>query len=214
MPDHILTVYRPGDPGREFIAKKLRRKSDELKILTLLKNTETKSIHVVRLIQSFGGWAILPKMVPLEDAEWPFACESEVVKVCKGLIAGVRYLHSNRIAHRDIKPNNLVVDREFCLKIIDFDLAMQVKDENEEVDDQWGTNGWMAPEVENELRHSPIRADRWACGQVIQYLLGKVETVDKEFSRLEEIARKLYANNPKERPSLLDHEWSSLVPVR
>ncbi|KAI0286413.1 kinase-like domain-containing protein, partial [Russula brevipes] len=84
------------------------------------------------------------------------------------LIQGVAYLHQCNIAHRDIKPDNLVVDREFCLKIIDFDVAMQVKDENQEVDNSCGTKHWMAPEVEKKLRHSPIRADRWACGRVLQ----------------------------------------------
>ncbi|KAI0291847.1 kinase-like domain-containing protein, partial [Russula brevipes] len=83
------------------------------------------------------------------------------------LIEGVAYLHQRGVAHRDIKPDNLVVDRDFCLKIIDFDVAMRVRDEDEEVDDLCGTDHWIAPEVEKELRHSPMRADRWACGQVL-----------------------------------------------
>ena len=36
------------------------------------------------------------------------------------------------IAHRDIKPDNLV-NRNFSLKMIDFDVAMQVEDEEEMV---------------------------------------------------------------------------------
>ncbi|KAF8437702.1 hypothetical protein L210DRAFT_3340415, partial [Boletus edulis BED1] len=50
-------------------------------------------------------------------------------------------------AHRDVKPDNLVVDKSFNLKIIDFDIAMLVEDEDEEVDDQCETRDWMAPEV-------------------------------------------------------------------
>ncbi|KAI0291835.1 kinase-like domain-containing protein, partial [Russula brevipes] len=85
------------------------------------------------------------------------------------LIEGVAFLHEWCVAHRDIKPDNLVLDRDFCLKIIDFDLAMRVRDEDEEVDDQCGTKYWIAPEVENNnlKRHSPMRADRWACGRVL-----------------------------------------------
>ncbi|KAI0291846.1 hypothetical protein BC826DRAFT_1021223, partial [Russula brevipes] len=57
--DHILTVYRPKDPdNKEFIAKKVQEKSAEL---TLLKAVEHKNI--IRLIDSFDGWAILPKMI-------------------------------------------------------------------------------------------------------------------------------------------------------
>ena len=74
-----------------------------------------------------------------------------------GLIEGLAYLHEHCIAYRDIKPDNLL-DETFCLKMIDLDIAMRVEDE--EVDDQCGTKDWMAPEVEKNLRHSPIKADR------------------------------------------------------
>ncbi|KIY47125.1 kinase-like protein, partial [Fistulina hepatica ATCC 64428] len=84
------------------------------------------------------------------------------------LIKGLAYLHELCIAHRDIKPDNLLVDQDFCLKIIDFDLAIQVKDEDEEVSDHCGTKGWEAPEVKSEWpTYSPIKADRWSCGHVI-----------------------------------------------
>ncbi|KAF8418621.1 hypothetical protein L210DRAFT_3578941 [Boletus edulis BED1] len=47
--------------------------------------------------------------------------ESKVLQVCLGHIKGVAYLHEHLIAHRDIKPDNLVVDNNFNLKIINFD---------------------------------------------------------------------------------------------
>ncbi|KAH9952844.1 kinase-like domain-containing protein, partial [Russula dissimulans] len=84
------------------------------------------------------------------------------------LIRGVAFLHKLCIAHRDIKPDNLLVDQEICLKIIDFDIAMQVKDEDEEVDGQCGTKHWIAPEIEEKLMYSPIKADRWSTGRVLR----------------------------------------------
>ena len=36
---------------------------------------------------------------------------------------GMRYLHAKGIMHRDVKPNNMVVDKEGRLKLIDFGLA-------------------------------------------------------------------------------------------
>jgi len=122
----------------------------------------------------------------------------KVSQVCWGLIKGLAYLHEHHIAHRDIKPDNLLLNEDFCLKIIDFDIAMRVKDEDEEVDDQYGTKNWMAPEVEKNLRHSPIKADRWACGRVLLFLL---DTFGKDES-LRGFARSLMADNPKHRPSL------------
>jgi len=89
----------------------------------------------------------------------------------------------------------------FCLKIIDFDIAMQVEDEDEEVNDQSGSEHWMAPEVENESVYSPIKADRWSTGKVLCYLFMELEEEDKY---LRSIAGKLTARNPNQRWSMLE----------
>jgi len=130
----------------------------------------------------------------------PAQLDGKVAQVCWGLIKGVAYLHKFCIAHRDIKPENLLVDWDFRLKIIDFDVAMQVMDEDEVVDGQCGTRGWMAPEIEGMSMYSPIKADRWSSGQVLLYLLDEFREED---TVLRTTARKLTAHNPEQRSSML-----------
>ncbi|KAG6382156.1 hypothetical protein JVT61DRAFT_801 [Boletus reticuloceps] len=84
---------------------------------------------------------------------------------------------------------------------------MRVEDEDEEVDDQCGTQNWTAPEVEK--RHSPIKADRWACGRVLQSLLDRF---GKEDESLRVFARDLTAHDPKQRPSVLEWGRYSALP--
>lgn len=206
-PDNVLTVYRPLDPNKEFIAKKVRKGSDELEILRLLDTIKPKSRHIISLFDSSDEWIVLPKMVTVESYIRTVSTKlgRNVVQVCSGLIDGLEYIHWHGIAHRDIKPDNLVVDKEFHLQIIDFDIAMRVKDEDEEVDYQCGTEGWMAPEVAKKLKHSPIKADRWACGRVILFLL---DTFKKRDESLGTFARDLCNYNPELRPRL--HRFRTL----
>ena len=39
------------------------------------------------------------------------------------LILGMNYCHSRRVLHRDLKPQNLLIDKEGVLKIADLGLA-------------------------------------------------------------------------------------------
>ncbi len=204
---HILTVYRPSVPSKEFIAKEVREESNELEILKFLNAFQPQPEHIILLHDWFQtqstSWAILPKMDSVADYVMvsPNELSRNLVQVCWGLIMGVGFLHRHCIAHRDIKPDNLLVDGDFCLKIIDFDIAMQVKDENEEVNDECGTERWMAPEIVEKSMYSPIKADRWSTGLVLLYLL---EGLGKEEELLVMIARNLTAHDPKQRPSMLE----------
>ena len=112
---------------------------------------------------------------------------------------------SSQVPHRPQghynKPDNLVVNskRNFSLKIIDFDVAMRVEDEDEVVEGQCGTKGWMTPEMVDKSIYSPIKADRWSTGAVILYLL---DTLREEDAVLRMTGRKLTAHDPEQRPSM------------
>ncbi|KAF8468574.1 kinase-like domain-containing protein [Russula ochroleuca] len=216
LPPHILTVFRRKDPNKtELIAKHVREGSNEPDILKYLHAIRSQSPHVISFIETIPSitteWLILPKLRSIGDQRlMNSGGVRSRVQLGWGLIKGLAYLHEHKVAHRDIKPHNLVCDGDFRLQVIDFDVAIKVKDENTETDEYRGTKGWTAPEMGEEEgptpMYSPIKADRWSCGRVLlRHIM--VRRGDK---RLWEFADQLMANDPQQRPSLLEwHKWSA-----
>ncbi len=90
------------------------------------------------------------------------------VKIMLDVAAGVDYLHSNNIVHRDIKSLNVLLDRELNPKLCDFGLALIKSDtESQSVAHSRavGTVRWLAPEVMQGAKHSK-RSDIWALGLI------------------------------------------------
>ncbi|KAM7257073.1 hypothetical protein ACFE04_012814 [Oxalis oulophora] len=71
---------------------------------------------------------------------------TEVVQFALDIARGLTYLHSKKIVHRDIKPDNILLDNNGRIKIADFGVACI----ESEIHDIHGTEGYMAPEVIQE----------------------------------------------------------------
>jgi CheY-like chemotaxis protein len=83
------------------------------------------------------------------------------------LIEVVAHAHKNRIMHRDIKPNNIIIQPNGNLKLLDFGAAKMLG-EKEISATMVGSRPFMAPE--QIMGQSERRSDIWAIG-VLMYLL-------------------------------------------
>ncbi|KAF2313541.1 hypothetical protein GH714_011563 [Hevea brasiliensis] len=63
------------------------------------------------------------------------------------LARGLSYLHSKNIVHRDVKTENLILDKNQALKITDFGVARVEALNPNEMTGYTGSLGYMAPEV-------------------------------------------------------------------
>ena len=77
------------------------------------------------------------------------------------LINGIEFMHSQGIAHLDIKPENLLLGRDFNLKISDFDLSFSKEDLK--ITGR-GTSHYRPPELREERCFKPMMADIYSIG--------------------------------------------------
>lgn len=89
-------------------------------------------------------------------------------------LQGLEYLHINWILHRDLKPNNLLIDRQGILKIADFGLAKFFGSPNRVYTHQVVTRWYRAPELLFGARIYGTGVDMWAVGCILAELLLRV----------------------------------------
>lgn len=100
--------------------------------------------------------------------------ESEIWDFIKGVAAGLAYLHSNDIIHRDIKPDNILKDEQGNYVISDFGLSTKMRStlrkasaRQNDSSNQSGTIGYMAPEMFSSKPNAVKATDIWALGATI-----------------------------------------------
>jgi len=87
------------------------------------------------------------------------------------IIAGISHLHRVNIAHRDLKPDNILISPDtLAVTIIDFGFSST----EASVADQLGSPLYMSPETLSGKDHDPKISDVWSAGIILyQMLFGK-----------------------------------------
>jgi len=120
----------------------------------------------------------------------------------RDMVAGLAYLHSQRICHSDIKPENILIGKDGFLKLADFGLSKFLREGQSRriFDNKEGTPAFQAPECLNDSddhKFSLFPTDVWALGVTIYQLkYGELPFI----SRDEEDLTKKIKRDPVELP--------------
>ncbi|KAI9127208.1 hypothetical protein K1719_001767 [Acacia pycnantha] len=103
--------------------------------------------------------------------------ETLIRKFTAQILSGLVYLHSKRVVHRDLKPDNILVDSQDIIKLVDFGVSKHLV-ESVGNHSTWGTLYYAAPEVFQKSKYKSSReayaADIWSLGcAIIEMFSGK-----------------------------------------
>ncbi|KAI8145956.1 kinase-like domain-containing protein, partial [Fennellomyces sp. T-0311] len=99
--------------------------------------------------------------------------ERDACRLFAQLISGVHYMHQKHIVHRDLKLENLLLDRDRNIIITDFGFANQFSSaKNDLMATSCGSPCYAAPElVVSEGMYVGSAVDIWSCGVILYAML-------------------------------------------
>ena len=186
----------------------------------------------------FRDERIVEFMVENKLKEKEFETEAQKIEavskvIFKDVLWGLEYLHACCIAHRDIKPDNIILNsKDGKIKLSDFSVSIQLPDHEARQYNCEGTIAFTAPEthVPDQNGFLVFPTDIWSVGVTLFTFLSqivpfyaqseleiqlnaqkqKVERLDNFSEECNDIIQKMLSKDPLERPTaseLLDHPW-------
>ncbi|KAK5944792.1 Protein kinase [Knufia obscura] len=169
-------LYRTHGPKGQVAIKQMDLRNQprkELIVNEIIVMKDSKHPNIVNFLDSFLQEQTNELWVVMEFMEGgaltdiidnnPVITEDQISTICYETCKGLAHLHSQDIIHRDIKSDNVLLDRMGNVKITDFGFCAKLTESKSKRATMVGTPYWMAPEVVKQKEYGP-KVDIWSLG--------------------------------------------------
>ncbi|XP_028617176.1 putative sperm motility kinase W, partial [Grammomys surdaster] len=155
--------------------------------------------------------------------------EEEAKTIFGEIVAATKYCHNLGIIHRDIKPQNVLIDAEGTVKLTDFGLSIKRRP-GSLLKRKCGTKEFYAPELVLGELYDGRKTDVWSLGVLLYFvttgyypftgstrkqmenkiIMGTYKIPSNFSAQLENLIHQLFTVSPEMRPSIEDierHPW-------
>jgi len=164
---------------KDFIEKFLPREIDIVRSLNdkyvmMFSYIEESSKKVYMIMEHAKNGDLLHVIKSKKTIE-----EKQARKWSKHCFLGLQYLHKNKIVHRDLKCENVLIDAKNNARLTDFGFAKRMKSfysydnfPNDDLSETYcGSYAYAAPEVLKGNPYNPYISDIWSLGIIIFTML-------------------------------------------
>ena len=195
-----------GYSSEEIITNRFRT---EARALAKLQNPNIVSIFDLRVddnqwfivMEYVDGTTLAQKLREQEALPW-----QECLSIFKQILSAIGHAHRVGIIHRDIKPNNIMLNLEGVVKITDFGLAKDQRNlSHTQTSSTGGTLYYMSPEQVKGLQFTDNRSDIYSLGLTLyEMLAGKIpfRRDDTDFTIREAIIKRQFPPPTHFNPSI------------
>ncbi|EGR33581.1 protein kinase domain protein [Ichthyophthirius multifiliis] len=129
------------------------------------------TIKIILELMDFGSIRNLIDILKQINNQDPLMNESILANIVYQVLKGLEFLHKNKHqVHRDIKPDNILINKKGLIKLTDFGISKQLEKTQELCITFVGTTLYMSPERLTGNQYG-LRSDVWSLGIVILELV-------------------------------------------